>query len=115
LIGYLVTRTRQIDGVRALFLVDGLADTAAPWAGPELVERARAWAQSTGAALLVFYGSETSAGVSWVSGAGFHRFPDFLTGRPYRVCACAPAGSKALGVLLEPLAWGMTLADSDLV
>jgi len=115
LIGYMVTRTRQFRGIPALFLVDGLADTAAPRVGLELVESTRAWARSTGAALLVFCGSDRAAAAPWVSGAGFRRVPGLLTGRPYRVCVCAPPGTQASRVLLEPRAWGMTLADSDLV
>ncbi len=115
LIGYMVTRTREFRGIPVLFLVDGLADTAVPWVGLELIERTRAWARAAGAALLVFCGSDRASATPWVSGAGFRRFPVLLTGRPYRVCAWAPPGSQAAGVLLEPHAWGMTLADSDLV
>jgi GNAT superfamily N-acetyltransferase len=114
LTGYAVARLREIGGLPIAFLVDMLMDEAAAPRGVELVEAVRRWARSRDAAGLVFFGSRQATAARWMSRARLLRFPIGLTRRPYRVCATLPPGARVVACLLEPRAWNMTLADSDL-
>ena len=102
LAGYAVTTLRTMAGVPVTLLVDSFCPRE-----PE----------STRAELVNAVVSYTGPGDPWartLARQAFWRIPSSLTGRPYRVYTRIPDRTASRHVLIEPEAWLMTPADSDL-
>ena len=114
LAGYAVTTLRTVAGVSVTLLVDSFCPREAESTRAELADAVTEWSQSAGAAAIVTY---TVPGDPWsktLARRAFWRLPGFLASRPYRVYARIPDRTASRHVLIEPGAWHMTLADSDL-
>ena len=112
--GYAVTTLRQVGRLGVAFLVDALCHPDDARAPARLIEGVCDWGLAHGAAIAAVYCIPGSRWSVAARGCGFWRLPARLTRRPYRVCASlGPVASG--GRLLDPGAWQLSAADSDLL
>jgi GNAT superfamily N-acetyltransferase len=113
--GYVVVRLKEVSGLQACVLVDGLFGDADGVRQRRLLDAASDWALTEGAALTMAYVSSAGPWVGALSQAGFRRVPRPLDARPCHVCVRIHPHTSGTGILSDPSAWRLTLGDSDLV
>jgi hypothetical protein len=113
--GYVVTRLREVSGVQACFLVDGVFADGEDMQQQRLLDAACDWGLTAGAALTIAYVSSTGPWASALSRATFRRVPQRIDPRPCHVCIRIHPHALEGNILRDASAWRLTLGDSDLV
>jgi GNAT superfamily N-acetyltransferase len=113
--GLLVLRMLRLRGARFGFVVELLVDPAAPRAGPDLLRAAARYTRATGglalSALLPGEGPVRAA----LRRAGFVRVPEALHPQVIRFSARGFGRYAGSATLVDPSAWLLSWADTDVV